>query len=907
MTSQQASAIRPLERGGTFTRIVLATLSILLLLTMLMPALASPARAQVVPGDPPVDRSIEIFHNREMVSIVGYEPGSTVMIEVVRNGATVGAVTRTVFPDGTYEINHTGAGANDCWGPGVEGRDDPAEPGHPNVTPDIQPGDAVRTTVLELADGTRPVNDVNEAVTRDVYLDFDKLVAGEGDPEVDGDGTVTVQGRARSLTGAEIDFSRGDVVGIGLRKENRDSPWGDGQDGGKVLTAELTASDIGQGGNFTHTFRDIVEEDIEDVQTNGVSQSIEWTPAVVEPDAPPELTVYDASEGALPGCPPVEGARPVEEPTPNVNQDLSPSADLSDPVEEGRTMEIVYGIEFVVLEGYPAKRDVRVDVVRGQGENAVVVGSTTQRTDSTGLMEINHLGGGQFPGGDCWAYPGTPDIRPGDTVVATVLSPDGTPAPEDPNDPNSAPDVDTLVVRDVFLDTDKTVVYDPTPDAEGGATITLQGHVRDVANGPVEEGSDVLELRLNANGFDWQSGDRPGRKDMRAQVAGVSPEDGSFTHVFPVTDADARNAESFGFEQGLEWSPAFVEPAEPGEIVVYNGSDLESTGCPPHMGGTPLKTVANAITGSSHKYVNDANKGQGRIVLSGVAFGMDEVHVSVLGQTKVAELPAESAEGTTNGLLRPVDTGQRYGLQTWRVTFEGVDLDAGLERGEFEASAIFKDLDALAADPTAAMPTDTAKMMKDVDPPAAPTASLPQGEYTSAQRVTLSAGEELLAGEEGDRFYYSTSGASDAGENVTDALYTSPILVNESQTITAVAVDRAGNVSAEASFAYTIVPPPNALPTITNMTPADGTTVRNKRSTVAATVKDEGETNLSRNDIRLTIRGEEIRTFSYDRATDRLTYTPRKNFSVGRTPVRIVAVDQHGGRARADWTFTVRR
>src|SRR5918998_1815356 len=853
MTPQLARTIPPLERGGTFTRIVVTILCAFLLMSMLVPSLASPAKAQAVPGD----RSIEVFYGRDMVLITGYEPGETVKIDVLRNNQIVGSVTRAVLPDGTYEVNHTGAAANDCWD-------------MPN-TPDIKPGDIVRTTILDGANQGQE----NSTATRDVYLDFDALVADEENPEVDGDGTITVKGHAKSLPGSEINLDQGDgqgdVAGIGLRKENRDGPWGDGRDGDKVLPAELTAADIADDGTFTYKFSDIVEEDIEDVQTNGVSQSIEWTPAVVEPAIPSKLTVYDASAGVPPGCPPLEGAAPVEEPAPNVNQDLGPNANLSAPIEEGRTMEVVHGIEFVVLEGYPADAEVRVDVVRGQGQNAVVVGSTTQRTDGTGLMEINHLGGGQFPNGDCWNYPGTPDIRPGDVVMATVLGAQG----------NDTPDVDTTVVRDVF-----------TEDAQidtANNTITIKGHVRGTDAAPINLTNDVLELRLNAAGFDWQSGDRPGRKDMRAQVTNFDDGDNdptTFTHTFQVTAVDAANARTLGFEQGLEWSPAIVEPEEPKEITVFNGTDLEGVGCPPHLGGTPADTpgYANAIIGSSHKFINAANQGpQGRtnVTLSGTSYGTNRVMVRLPGSPN------------TQATLTAVDPAAPNGLQTWRATVS-VNLRA-LPQGPVEASATF-------TAPSSPNVSDTADMLKDTTLPEKPQSSVAGGTYPTAQRVALTAGD-------GDRIYYSTSvNDPDTGQPITGKLYTSPIQVNGPNltTITAVAVDKAGNVSGSASWIYNIKPPTNAVPTVTNMTPADGTTVRDKRSTVAATVSD-AETNLSRDSIRLTIRGENLRTFSYNRTTERLTYTPRKNFSVGATPVRIIATDEHGGRTRADWTFIVRR
>lgn len=859
MSKQLSSEVYVERRGGVVTRVVVAALAALLLLSMLASPMARPAQAQVATGD----RSVEVFYERDMVLITGYEPGANVKIDVLRNDALVGSVTGTVGADGTLEINHTGASAGDCWGPSL------LDPDAPNVTPDIKPGDTVQTTILSGA-----VNGaINSATVRDIALDFDALVADEGDPDLDNDGTITVKGHARSTEAAPIDLEGGDILGIGLRKENRDSPWGDGQDGRKVMTAELTASDINPDGSFTYIFRDIVEEDVEDVQLNGVAQSFEWSPATEEPAAPSELTVYDASEGVPPGCPPLEGAPTgsVDEPVPNVNQDLNSNADLSAPVESGRTIEVVHGIEFVLLNNYPANTEVRVDVVRGQSQNAVVVGSTTQRTDGTGLLEINHLGEGQFPDGDCWNYPGTPDIHPGDTVMATVLGPQG----------KDTADVDTTVVRDVFLNSDQPEIVDldgPT------AKLVVSGHAKSATAAPINAG-DILEVRFNKNNSDnrWESGDglsqdRADRKDLRGNVdAGTLPSTGEFTHEFIVSDDDANDVRSNGVEMGIEWSPAVVEPEEPSEITVFNGTALETVGCPPLLGGTPANSAANAITGSSHQFVNAANMEQGQITLSGVSYGKDEVNVSVAGGT---EVPAT---------LSPVDPANQFGLQTWRATLD-VNL-ADLPQGPIEASASFVDSEA------GTVVWDTGEMMKDTDAPGAPAASKPSGEYTTAQRVTLSA-------EEGARIYYSITGGS---EPVTDALlYTSPIRVNETQTISAVAVDKAGNVSVEESFNYTITPPPNTRPTVTRTTPTDGVTIRNKRPTIAATVTD-AETNLSRNNIRLIIRGEEIRTFSYNRTTDRLTYTPRKNLRVGQTPVRVIATDEHGGRVSEVWSFIVRR
>ena len=61
-------------------------------------------------------------------------------------------------------------------------------------------------------------------------------------------------------------------------------------------------------------------------------------------------------------------------------------------VKSPRTIEVDYGIDFVVLEGYPANTKVRVDVRRGAED--VLIGQTTRTTTSAGDLEIHHVGGG---------------------------------------------------------------------------------------------------------------------------------------------------------------------------------------------------------------------------------------------------------------------------------------------------------------------------------------------------------------------------------------------------------------------------------------------------------------------------------------------------------------------------------
>src|SRR4051794_4668200 len=91
--------------------------------------LAAPAGAANPPALP---HSIISFPERDFVSAEGYEQGVPVLVEVLRHGNIIGTSTE-VTPadaDGLVEVNHPGGG---CW---------------VGSTPDIRPGDEIRTTQL---------------------------------------------------------------------------------------------------------------------------------------------------------------------------------------------------------------------------------------------------------------------------------------------------------------------------------------------------------------------------------------------------------------------------------------------------------------------------------------------------------------------------------------------------------------------------------------------------------------------------------------------------------------------------------------------------------------------------------------------------------------------------------------
>ena len=82
-------------------------------------------------------------------------------------------------------------------------------------------------------------------------------------------------------------------------------------------------------------------------------------------------------------------------------------------------------------------------------------------------------------------------------------------------------------------------------------------------------------------------------------------------------------------------------------------------------------------------------------------------------------------------------------------------------------------------------------------------------------------------------------------------------------------------------------------PIISYPKPAPASTTRNRTPTIRATAKDAA-TNLAETDLRLSVDGRDVTTFAYDHATDRLTYTPRRNLSLGDHTVKVTAQDVWG-------------
>lgn len=259
-----------LEIGGGKLKKALAASAIAAMLAI--PILSSPAPAQTANG------TIEAFIGTNLVNVQGYAPDTDVTIQVIRKGIVIGTVTGPTGPDGFAEFNHAGGGQVS------EGGDCFAGPS----TPDIQPGDTIRT----LQGGVE-----NSAVVRDVGINFDKISTNVKE------GKITVSGHARSRANAEL-TPGADVLELRLNKGSADL-WD--QSNRKDLRVDVGAN-LKPNGTFTRVLN-VGRQDARDWSNNPGEVSLEWSaaaPAGEEEVDPPAIFVSDEAGGeAILGCPPL--------------------------------------------------------------------------------------------------------------------------------------------------------------------------------------------------------------------------------------------------------------------------------------------------------------------------------------------------------------------------------------------------------------------------------------------------------------------------------------------------------------------------------------------------------------------------------------------------------------------------
>jgi hypothetical protein len=239
-------------------------------------AFATPAEASVTNGV-----ALEVFHGRDFVNIVGYDPDTPLQV-VVRNsaGEPVGFADVVTDEDGNYELNHAGpaeGGPSDCF--------------QSPTTPDIIPGDTVEVMVNGDPDK------VDTTVVRNVQYP-DPAYAVDSAAR-----TITVSGFAKTAAGTPLDN-----VEVRLNHAKPGVWEARAANGRKDWRAQGV---IDGDGNFTAVFKGASDADLAAVASAAIDA--QWSNANLS-----ELTVYDGLlTTALEGCPPL-ARRAIEVPPPVV-------------------------------------------------------------------------------------------------------------------------------------------------------------------------------------------------------------------------------------------------------------------------------------------------------------------------------------------------------------------------------------------------------------------------------------------------------------------------------------------------------------------------------------------------------------------------------------------------------------
>jgi len=236
-------------------------------------ALAAPASALAVANEPPaLPHSIISFPQRDFVSAGGFDQADRVVVSLLRNGVTIGTsgeITPQDDPttpafEGLVEVNHPGGG---CW---------------TTTTPDILPGDIVRTTIVGTAieDQTTTANVTADAPTS---------------PSPD---TITVTGTAQDAAGnplplAQIEqrlVSAGNLFDANGRRTLRASAGADG----------TLAYDVAGSTHFTATYTGLSPADV--LRALSAESRSLWLGSI--PGSGAELTIYEnpVTGGPAPPC-----------------------------------------------------------------------------------------------------------------------------------------------------------------------------------------------------------------------------------------------------------------------------------------------------------------------------------------------------------------------------------------------------------------------------------------------------------------------------------------------------------------------------------------------------------------------------------------------------------------------------
>lgn len=441
-------------------------------------------------------------------------------------------------------------------------------------------------------------------------------------------------------------------------------------------------------------------------------------------------------------------------------------------------LSIFHNLDFVAVSGFDDGDKLTIAVDRpGVGQIASLRADARpgEAAGDFGL-ELNHGPAGDPELGDCWTNY-VPDILPGDTVSVTYPVGEGTATDSDVVD-------DIQITRGMFT---------------AGSDVAFEGIALDAAGNPINVATlDSGETRAD--------GATPRVRAAVTRVVAIPGVPGGFRALH-------ERAQNYGLTAGTATldqihagllnfgDPAIgyghLEPPPPFVQLVEGISSRQADGIPgggPAIGCPPLPFERNSIETLDRSAINAANAGSPIVVNGRAATGVTAGDIEI----RVDDTVVNDAVVTVNAATR-----------SWSATIPDTALLLVAD-GPVTIEARF----AGAFRPVPGARVTTVVLEKDTSAPAAPSAKPGTGTYTGAQSVELTA-------EAGATIHYTNSGAA---PTTTSPVASGPIAVTASQTLRAIAVDAAGNVSPEAVLTYGIQTTATAPGTPGTGTTGTGTT-----------------------------------------------------------------------------------
>jgi hypothetical protein len=313
------------------------------------------------------------------------------------------------------------------------------------------------------------------------------------------------------------------------------------------------------------------------------------------------------------------------------------SAQVSNPPQLPMDVTVFPMRDFTSIEGFAKNADVLVQVRRGGN----LVSDTVGRTDSTGMIEVNH------PGGVCWRKV-TPDITAGDTVRVTYRDTNNNRllVPPPVKDSGAATNAQNVTATQAYQTLNGTVVVKGKAILANGSRIPL----------------NRLEVRIVNPEFRDPTISRITTRDIRADstgagIAGIPGSSGtlaydgdtsSFTATFTGLNEEERNLAVFGQTRVMGWQQTVAGGGRLG-MTIYEVGEVGGPGmgdCPAGPGGVVASTAPTPPVHYSPDSLFDASFPGNQPSLKDVTVFPERDFLSVEGFDAGTELQVVVRRGT---------------------------------------------------------------------------------------------------------------------------------------------------------------------------------------------------------------------------------------------------------------------